>query len=131
MFNYIINICELREIDMSRGQFTWSNNQTVPTLEKLDRFLVSREWELLFPLTTVHKLSREISDHNPIILDTMEGSEKQIKEFRFDKRWLKEESFLPKVARVWAQPIRARDNLSLFLLKLKNLKDSQRLGCKY
>jgi hypothetical protein len=122
MFNYIINICELREIDMSRGQFTWSNNQTVPTLEKLDRFLVSREWELLFPLTTVHKLSREISDHNPIILDTMEGSEKQIKEFRFDKRWLKEESFLPKVARVWAQPIRARDNLSLFLLKLKNLK---------
>jgi hypothetical protein len=87
---------------MSGGQFTWSNNQSVPTLEKLDRFLVSREWELLFPLTTVHKLSREISDHNPIILDTMEGREKQCRDFRFDKRWLKDESFLPKVARVWA-----------------------------
>jgi endonuclease/exonuclease/phosphatase family metal-dependent hydrolase len=107
MFNYIINTCEMREIDMSGGQFTWSNNQTVPTLEKLDRFLVSREWELLFPLTTVHKLFREISDHNPIILDTMEGREKQSKEFRFDKRWLKDESFLPKVVRVWAQPVRA------------------------
>jgi hypothetical protein len=107
MFNYIINTCEMREIDMSGGQFTWSNNQTVPTLEKLDRFLVSWEWELLFPLTTVHKLSREISDHNPIILDTMEGREKQSKEFRFDKRWLKDESFLPKVVRVWAQPVRA------------------------
>jgi hypothetical protein len=91
-------------------------------LGKLDRFLVSKEWELLFPLTTVHKLSREISDHNSIILDTMEGREKQIKEFRFDKRWLKEETFLPKIARVWAQPIRAKDNLSLFQLKLKSLK---------
>jgi hypothetical protein len=101
MFNYIINTCEMREIDMFGGQFTWSNNQVVPTLEKLDRFLVNREWELLFPLTIVHKLSREISDHNPIILDTMEGREKQSREFRFDKRWLKDESFLAKVARVW------------------------------
>jgi hypothetical protein len=49
MFKSIINICEMREIDMSGGQFTWSNNQAVPTLEKLDRFIVSREWELLFP----------------------------------------------------------------------------------
>jgi hypothetical protein len=80
--------------------------------KKLDRFLVSREWELLFPLTTVHKLSREISDHNPIILDTMEGREKQSSDFIFDKRWLKDESFHPKVARVWAQPVRARDSLS-------------------
>jgi hypothetical protein len=122
MFNYIINICELREIDMSGGQFTWSNNQAVPTLEKLDRFLVSKEWELLFPLTTIHKLSREISDHSPIILDTMEGREKQIKEFRSDKRWLKEENFLPKVYRIWSQPVRARDSLSCFQQKLKNLK---------
>jgi hypothetical protein len=61
----------------------------VPTLEKRDRFLVSREWELRFPLTTVHKLIREVSDHNPIILDTMEGREKLAREFRFEKRWLK------------------------------------------
>jgi hypothetical protein len=121
MFNYIINTYELREIDMSGGQFTWSNNQAVPTLEKLDRFLASKEWELLFPLTTVHKLSREISNHSPIILDTMEGRENQNKEFRFDNRWLKEENFLPKVYRIWSQLVRARDSLSCFQQKLKNL----------
>jgi hypothetical protein len=99
-------------------------HRCIRSLEKLDRFLVSREWELLFPLTTVHKLSREISDHNPIILDTMEGREKQSREFRFDKRWLKDESFLAKVDRIWAQPVRARDSLSLFQLKLKKLKRS-------
>jgi hypothetical protein len=48
MFNYIINTCELRELELSGGQFTWSNNHAVPTLEKLDRFLVSKEWEVLF-----------------------------------------------------------------------------------
>jgi hypothetical protein len=94
MFNFIINNCEMREIDMFGGQFTWSNNQAVPTLEKLDRFIVNREWELLFPLTTVHKLTREVSDHSPIIIDTMEGNENQRREFRFEKRWLKEEEFL-------------------------------------
>jgi hypothetical protein len=56
----------------------------------------------------------------------MEGREKQSREFRFDKRWLKDESFLAKVDRIWAQPVRARDSLSLFQLKLKNVKKSLR-----
>jgi hypothetical protein len=122
MFNSVINVCELREIEISGGQYTRTNNQAVPTLEKLDRFLISREWELLFPLTTVHKLIREISDHNPIILDTMEGREKQAREFRFEKRWLKEEDFITRVARIWSQPVRAKDSLAFFQQKLKNVK---------
>jgi hypothetical protein len=128
MFKSIINICEMREIDMSGGQFTWSNNQAVPTLEKLDRFIVSREWELLFPLTTVHKLTREVSDHSPIIIDTMEGKENQRREFRFEKRWLKEEDFLHRVDRIWAQPVRARDSLARFQAKLKLVKKIGRMG---
>jgi hypothetical protein len=52
----------------------------------------------------------------------MEGGEKQNKEFGFDKRWLKEETFLPKVYRIWAQPVRARDSLACFQMKLKSLK---------
>jgi hypothetical protein len=39
MFNSIINSHGLREIYLSDGQYTWSNNQQDPTLEKLDRFL--------------------------------------------------------------------------------------------
>lgn len=52
-FNYIINTYDLREIDLSGGGFTWSNNQENPTLEKLDRLLMSNEWEYLFPLANV------------------------------------------------------------------------------
>ena len=99
-FNSIINTYELRELDMDGGQFTWSNNQKNPTLEKLDRFLMSKSWEMIFPLTTVHKLSRDVSDHCPIILDTMKGRTQKSKDFRFDKRWLKEESFMMRVSKI-------------------------------
>jgi hypothetical protein len=99
MFNAIINTYALREIQMSGGQYTWSNNQSVPTLEKLDRFLMSDTWESLFPLTTVHKLNREVSDHNPLILDTMENKPKKKNVFRFGKSWINEEGFLERVDR--------------------------------
>ena len=85
MFNSVISTYEMREICMTGGSFIWSNNQVDPTLEKLDRFLMSREWELSFPLVTVHKISRDISDHCPIVLDTMEGKEGCNKMFHFDK----------------------------------------------
>lgn len=35
-FNAIISAYELREINMTGGKFTWSNNQPDPTLDKLD-----------------------------------------------------------------------------------------------
>jgi exonuclease III len=40
LFNTLIDFYELREINMSRGMYSWSNNQENPLLEKLDRILV-------------------------------------------------------------------------------------------
>jgi hypothetical protein len=40
---------------------------------------MTADWEDLFPLTTVHKIARDVSDHNPIILDTMENREQKKK----------------------------------------------------
>ena len=68
VFNSLINFFELKELEMSGGVYTWSNNQNPPTLEKLDRILVSNSWEDLFPTAIVTKLPREVSDHNPLIL---------------------------------------------------------------
>ena len=39
----LIHFHELRELMMTDGLYTWSNNQDFPTLEKLDRILVSEE----------------------------------------------------------------------------------------
>jgi hypothetical protein len=42
VFNLIINSYELREVVMQGGKFTWSNRVN-PTLEKLDRVLISKD----------------------------------------------------------------------------------------
>jgi endonuclease/exonuclease/phosphatase family metal-dependent hydrolase len=85
MFNAIINTHALREIRLSGGQFTWSNNHKNPTLAKLDRILVNSEWEQKFPLTQSRKIPRIMSDHNPLIMDTGEKPEIISREFRFEK----------------------------------------------
>ena len=69
-FNNIIHSLSLREIHMGGGRFTWTNKQRHPTLEKLDRVLMSPDWEDLFPLVAVRKLVRDVSDHNPLLLST-------------------------------------------------------------
>ena len=45
---------------MAGGRYTWSNKQDNPTLEKLDRVLMSPDWEDLYPLASVHKLVKEL-----------------------------------------------------------------------
>jgi hypothetical protein len=124
IFNSIINTYALREIHMSGGQYTWSNNHADHTLEKLDRFLMSSSWEDIFPLTIVHKLVRDLSDHNPLILDTMEARANINRDFRFEKRWVKEEDFLDRVRRSWAQCVVANNSLDRLQKKLKNVKKS-------
>ena len=69
-FNDIINTMCLREIFIEGGIYTWYNNQKHPTLEKLDRLVMSTDWKDLFPLVTVRKLVRDLSDHNSILLST-------------------------------------------------------------
>jgi hypothetical protein len=48
LFNSIINTFGLGEIYMTGGKYTWSNEQKCPTLEKLDRILMSPCWEALY-----------------------------------------------------------------------------------
>src|SRR4051812_6958605 len=67
-FNSIINLLNHREIHLNGGLYTWSNKRTHPTLKKLDRVLMSCEWEDLFSPVTVPKHFRGISNHNPLLL---------------------------------------------------------------
>jgi exonuclease III len=86
---------DLRKLEMSNRKFTWANALDTPTYERLDRVLVSTDWELKFPLATVIALNREISDHTPLLLDT--GEENQASShsrFKFELSCLLTEDFL-------------------------------------
>jgi endonuclease/exonuclease/phosphatase family metal-dependent hydrolase len=58
----------LKEIRILGRQYTWANNLPDPTYEKLDRVLVTAEWDQDFPLAVVTGMNRDISDHMPLLL---------------------------------------------------------------
>jgi predicted secreted Zn-dependent protease len=108
---------------MSGCKFTWAKSRRVPTFEKLDRVLVSTEWEQNFPLATVDALSREISDHTPLLLSTGDkpkgGSEAH---FRFELGWLLKDGFFELVSDVWKKETRGVTHLQKWQNKIRRLR---------
>jgi exonuclease III len=70
LFNAIIDHNSLIELNLVDRLYTWSNNRDDPTFEKLDRFLVSPEWDLTYHDTCVRGLNRTFSDHVPLCLSS-------------------------------------------------------------
>jgi len=122
LFNFLIGFYELKEIIMTGGLFTWSNNQEDPILEKLDRVLVSKDWEEMFPTVIVKRLPREISDHNPLILSSGLQKPKIPIQFKFELSWLHNPDFLEAVEKIWAKPCNTRTSLDKIQRKLKLIK---------
>jgi hypothetical protein len=91
-------------------------------MEKLDKILISKEWESLFPAAFVYKLPREMLGHNPLILASEQGSNKKSSVFRFELSWLKHPDVLSKVEELWREPTRDQVALDMFHFKLKKVR---------
>lgn len=85
---------------------------------------MSFSWEDLYPLVSVRKLVREVSDHNPLLLSTGEDERCALvnREFRFELSWLKNEEFFTKAKSIWEQNVRADDPIDILNIKLKRIK---------
>ncbi|KAL4285443.1 hypothetical protein GQ457_16G011680 [Hibiscus cannabinus] len=75
-----------------QGRFTWCNNRDPPTFVRLDRFLISTDFESAFPWVNQLLLGKSISDHNAIILSEtrIDWGPKPFKCFNF---WFGDEGF--------------------------------------
>ena len=90
-------------------------------MSKLDRFLVSEDWEGHFKGVVQCTLPRPASDHFPILLDG-EGVSKGPVPFRFENMRLKEEGFKD-LLKGWWQSLSFNGSFSFILAeKLKALK---------
>ena len=69
----------------------------IPCVKKLDRILMTKEWEDIFPQAMVKKLPREISYHNPLILSSGFCDKVPFVQFKFDLYWLKNPDFYQRV----------------------------------
>jgi hypothetical protein len=87
----------LMDLPLVGGAFTWSNNQS---WSRINRFLVSSEWEAEFLGVSQRSLPRLCLDHFPILLDCGDlhrGS----RSFKFENIWLKSERFMDRVKQWW------------------------------
>jgi exonuclease III len=112
-FDFIFEL-GLMDFPLVGGAFTWSRTFDPPVWSRIDRFLVSPDWEARFPVSSQKRLPRLYSDHFPILLDCGDFSRGN-RSFKFENMWLKAEGF-------WGRRnnggILTRSKVSLVLLLL-------------
>jgi hypothetical protein len=124
MTTFLDFIAELGLIDLPllEGRFTWSNNQDPPSKSRLDRFLLSTDWEDQFSHLVQKALPCFVLDHCLISLDC--GTYIRGKSyFKFENMWLHHEAFTG-IVRQWWGSYDFQGTLSFVLAsKLKVLKE--------
>ena len=97
---------------MSERQFTFANYLPDPTYEKLDRALMTSEWEFKYLMVTVYALDRGVSDHTPLILDTGDPSYAgYAKQFKIELNWLSHEDFRDRVIEIWNKLVSGQNSV--------------------
>ena len=92
-FSDILNdFLGLRDLPLQRDPYTWWGEQNGRSMSRLDRFLVSTDWESHFSKVIQRCPPRPVSDHFPILLDS-DGVRTGPSPFRFELMWLKFEPF--------------------------------------
>jgi hypothetical protein len=129
-FNAVIESLDLREIVMTGRQLgqaqgitpTWAGPGDNPTFEKLDRVLVSTEWELQFPLTSVEPRDRNISDHTPLVVNIGASTyQTGDRPFKFERGWLLRDGFYDMVANIWQSETEGSTPLERWQAKIRRL----------
>lgn len=87
----------------------------------LDCFLFCVDWDALFPDRSQVALHRNISDHNPIVLEFIHPFGGPFP-FKFEEIWFLEPDFLEVVEREWNREGFSGNPSRIFVLKLKALK---------
>jgi exonuclease III len=64
----------LMDLPLAGGSYSWSLRLDPLVWSRIDRFLVSPDWEARFPMVSQKRLPHLYSDHFPILLDCVDVS---------------------------------------------------------
>jgi len=121
LFNEAISRLDLIELPLHGSQFTWTNKQFEPLLERLDWFFTSNSWTIKYPNTVVKSLVMETSDHWPCVVE-IDTRIPRSKIFRFENHWLHHDDFASVAVQGWTSPQNHQDPAKALSAKFKNLR---------
>ena len=84
------------DLDFSGPHYTWANRQLLSHLiqERIDKFFVNTNWNIVYPVACVKHLERPHSNHSLIVLSLRLDHGIQFpRPFRFQPMWLFHPSF--------------------------------------
>lgn len=103
-FKQFISSLGLINLPLQGRQYTWvrENGQHGAAMARLDRFLISTEWNTTYPISNQKALPNTSSDHCPILY-TVETSCMKTNFFRFENLWLRSPQLKEIVISNWQQ----------------------------
>lgn len=121
-FNDWVSKWGFLELSPSNKLYTWTNNQDNLILAKIDRISVTTDWESAFPLARVKALERPPSDHNPLLVDSGNNIFFGKKKFRFEKWWLKRDSFKEVVVKAWNMQCPDTKSIDIWQFRVRTVR---------
>jgi hypothetical protein len=122
-FKAALDVMQLKEIKLNGRRFTWSNEQTNPTLTRIDRLFCTAEWDLLFPACFLHSLPSLMSDHTPLLLQG-DLDHRPNSSFRFENFWTAMPGFQDMVQDTWVRPVNSQLPLKRLHIKMARVARS-------
>ncbi|XP_075665339.1 uncharacterized protein LOC142635002 [Castanea sativa] len=121
-FSEFVEDLNLVDLPLEGGSFTWSSGFDQPMMFRIDRALVTPDWEDHFPNVSQRILPCTVSDHSPILLEAG-GMARGKSPFRFENMWLKSEGFVDRAHTWWNRYSFVGTPSFVLAKKLKALKE--------
>lgn len=99
-FRRALDDTQLQELYLHGRLYTWSNERSRPTLERIDRAFGSVEWLERYPNHHLRCLSSDCSDHAPLLLQ-LRCEQWAKPRFRFEEFWTRLDGFDDVVREAW------------------------------